>query len=1017
MRISGFVLSLAAVLATRALGQTINYPYYLKTFAGTLPLGDGGAATLALLNAPAAAVADSAGNLYILDTNNERIRKVTGDGKISTFAQIGIFGNDMKLGADGNLYVAGWAQVIKVSADGKSTVVAGTGQYGYSGDLGPATNAKVGYARGIALDQSANIYFTEEGTGSRVRMVTPDGTIRTIAGGASSGFNGDNQPATAATLYQPQGIAVDSSGNIYVADGLNYRIRKFTVGGSISTVAGNGAYGNPVNGPAQATPLGGVMGLYLDASNDLYVAASAVGAVLKITPAGTLTRIAGNFQTQGSPGDGVATGVSLLAPSNVSWDSSGSLYILDQTQVVRKWTSDGNLTTVAGRFHFAGDQGPEVSAILNQPADIALDGQGNVFIADGANFRIRKVAADGTISTWAGTGLSSDTPNGTSANSVQLPSIRSLAVDATGAVYFAYPGEVVKITPAGVLSVVAGKNASGDTGDGGPATSATFGQIRGLAVDAAGNIYIADSEANRVRKVAADTGIISAFAGNGITGKAHDGDGGLATAARLNLGFYATLAVDSKGNVYIGESYNYTVRMVTPAGNISTVVGNGTFGLPKDGVQATSTPFPTPTSLTADSSGNLYIACLDYGNIYRLSGTILSLVSGGGNNSPDDGVPALSTSFFSTGIKVDQNGDLYAVDPGDSKVWKSILNSPAALTTVSGNNQVAPAGQSLPAALKVQVGGRAAFGVPGVTVNFAVTSGSATLGATSAQTDANGVAGVSVTLGAAGNVTVTATAAGTGLPAVTFAETGVTGTGPVITSVVVVEDAVASQNSTLAQDTWIEVHGLNLSQTSSDWSNQDFSKGLPTMLFGVSATVNNKTAVVSYVSPTQVNLLTPFDSSTGQVPVQLNTPNGQTAPFQAPMLAASPTFFELVPAGYIAGRHADYSLVGPASISAPGYVFTPAKPNETVLLYGTGFGQTSPAITDQLSGSGLLPQPWPTVTIGGISASVTGAAISGPGLYQLNVVIPQNAPDGDLAVSATYNGRTTQTGVLISVHH
>jgi uncharacterized protein (TIGR03437 family) len=257
--------------------------------------------------------------------------------------------------------------------------------------------------------------------------------------------------------------------------------------------------------------------------------------------------------------------------------------------------------------------------------------------------------------------------------------------------------------------------------------------------------------------------------------------------------------------------------------------------------------------------------------------------------------------------------------------------------------------------------------------------------------------------------------AGSVSPPVTEVVTGTAGF-PVITSIVTTQGARASQNAILAQNTWIEVHGADLSAVVQDWSKQDFSNGLPIALAGVTVTVNNIPAAISYVSATQVNLLTPIDGATGQVPVQLNTPFGKTAVFSSTMLPASPSFLVMDAPGHVAARHADYSLAGPASLSAPGYPFTSVKPGETVLLYGVGFGQTAPAITDQLRGAGLLPT-LPTVTIGGVPATIQAAGISAPGLYQLNVIVPPSAQDGDLILSAMYNGYTTQPGVILTVQH
>lgn len=249
---------------------------------------------------------------------------------------------------------------------------------------------------------------------------------------------------------------------------------------------------------------------------------------------------------------------------------------------------------------------------------------------------------------------------------------------------------------------------------------------------------------------------------------------------------------------------------------------------------------------------------------------------------------------------------------------------------------------------------------------------------------------------------------------------------PVSTGIV----TASSGSPTIAQNTWIEIHGTNLADPAElaadncnhvasgcDWSFADFSKGLPTSLAGVSATVNNKPAVVFYVSPTQVNVLAPLDDATGPVPVQVTTHFGQSPALTPTEAQTSPAFFVILAStgNYVAARHVDFSLLGPAALSVPGAPFTPAKPGELVLLYGTGFGQTSPPITAQ-TGFGSLPV-LPTVTIGGLPAQVAGAAISGAGLYQINVVVPATAPDGDLPIVAIYNGVSTQTGALITVQH
>jgi uncharacterized protein (TIGR03437 family) len=1010
-----------AFLSTAAFGQTNTYPYYIKSFAGTFPLGDGGPATSALLYFPVAAIPDAAGNLYILDTNNYAIRKVTPDGKIASIGQMS--GYDMKLGPDGNLYVAGSSRIYKINpANGQYTVIAGTGTSGYGGDEGPATQAQIGNANGLALDSSGKIYFTDQySNGNRVRMITTDGNIHTIAGTASYGFNGNGQPATSTTLYYPEGIAVDASGNIYVADRSNHRVRMFTVGGAMATIAGTGVSGKPVDGPATSSPLGNVQGLWVDSSNNLYVTDTTYGVVLKIAHE-TMTHVAGNFSSYGSPGDGIALGVNLLNPPSVSADASGSLYIPDNTHVVRKLTSDGQLTTVAGKPHFGGDGGPAVSALLNEPVDVALDSQGNVLIADYDNYRIRKVLPNGTIGTYSGNGIPGNPPAGTAVGSAQLPSIMFMTTDSKGAIYLASYYQIFKVTPDGTISPIAGTGAYGSLGDGGPALAATM-SVGGMAVDASGNIYVADVAGNRVRMISAATGNIGPFAGSGTSGST--GDGGLATSAQLRLSTSGidALAVDSKGDVYIADAGSYSVWMVDLSGIIHRVIGNGTYGSPGTGL-ATSSAFSAAASMAFDGAGNLYIASAMYGAIYRYqpSDKTIRRITGNACQTPVDGGLALNVCFSAQGIKVDQNGDIYAADWFENVVWRLVANSPSVLTITDGNNQTAKAGQSLPKALKVQLSGRALLGVPGIAVSFAVTSGSATLSTASTVTDSTGLAGIGVTLGAsAGNVTITATAVGTGLPPLVFTETATPLCDvpqPVVTSAASAGDFGGSL--TFAPGSWLEIKGTNLAQTTRQWTYADFTgSNAPTSLDGVYVTINGKNAYPDYISPVQINVQAPADTATGAVQLVVTTAACASAAFTvqeaaiAPALLA-PASFKVNGTQYLVAQFGDLTYVGNPNL-IPG-TLRPAAPGDVIIAYGIGFGPVTPAILPGVIASGTSTIPNLTVSFGSTPATVKSSGLTSGylGLYQINLVVP-NVPNGDYPVVFQAGSAVGQTAYL-TVH-
>jgi uncharacterized protein (TIGR03437 family) len=242
---------------------------------------------------------------------------------------------------------------------------------------------------------------------------------------------------------------------------------------------------------------------------------------------------------------------------------------------------------------------------------------------------------------------------------------------------------------------------------------------------------------------------------------------------------------------------------------------------------------------------------------------------------------------------------------------------------------------------------------------------------------------------------------------------------PTITSIVTTYGGELSHSPQISQNAWIEVHGTNLSTIKLDWSTSNFQNGLPTTLGNVTATVDGKPAAIFYVSPTQVNILAPLDSATGSVPVQVNGPSGSTPITNVTEVPISPAFLVFDVAGHVAAEHyPSFSYLGPPSLDQPGYTFTGASPGETVILYATGFGQTNPVFTNQLGTTGSINFPLPTLptlTIGNLPAQVTFAGLVGPGLYQLNVIVPTNAPAGDLPILAMYNGSSTQSTAVITV--
>ncbi|MFI9011566.1 RICIN domain-containing protein [Actinosynnema sp. NPDC053489] len=318
------------------------------------------------------------------------------------------------------------------------TTVAGTGVTGYGGDGGPATAALLSRPLQVALDGTGNLYVVELGN-NRVRKVAPDGTITTVAGTGAGGFSGDGGPATSAQLWAPRGVAVDGAGNLYVADAANSRVRKVAPDGTITTVAGNGTRGfTGDGGPATAAQLSFPCWLALDGAGNLHVADSGNGRVRRVSPDGRITTVAGDG-TRGFGGDGgPATSARLSSAHALAVDGAGNLYLADAgNDRVRRVSPDGRITTVAGdgTHGFAGDGGPATSARLARPHGLAVDRAGDLYIADTANDRVRKVAADGTITTVAHVPGSGGGPGSVHNDLVSFTV--GLAVDPAGTLYLA----------------------------------------------------------------------------------------------------------------------------------------------------------------------------------------------------------------------------------------------------------------------------------------------------------------------------------------------------------------------------------------------------------------------------------------------------------------------------------------------------------------------------------------------------------------------------------------------------
>jgi sugar lactone lactonase YvrE len=621
--------------------------------------GDNGPASSAALNEPAGLAMDSAGDLYIADAGNNRIRRVDGTtGVITTvagnsapdmFGTGGYNGDNIPatqaflnlpytvaVDTQGNLFIADTLnyRIRRVDATSQEiTTVAGNGTAGYSGDKGPATDAEIYFAITVIVDKSDNLYIADSGN-NRIRRVD-NGTqvITTVAGDGKAGFKGDGGPATNAKLSFPNGVTADTADDLYIIDTGNNRVRFVSAKTQkIKTIVGTGVGGfKGDGGPATKAEITDSSGGYIDASGNLLIGDSGNQRIRIVNKKGIINTLAGG----GNAGDGgKATNALLSYPTSLAFDKSGNAYVAESgTPVVRKISTSGTITTFAGTGSegFSGDGGPATKAQFFGIESIAVDGSGNVFIADDVNLRVRRVDhATHKVSTYAGTGMPCSSPpcgDGGLATKANLSSVFGLTVDKVGNLYIADPyDQVIREVDAstGTIVTFAGdymKCSSGTSpcGDGGVATSANLKYPFAVAVDSSANVFIADTLDNRVRVVSG--GIINEYA---FTGQFNfSGDGGLAVDA--TMAWPLAVAVDSNDNVFVGGGYNMGLRLgvgievvrevYESTGDVNTVAGQDTnfltFGFSGDGGPATSALLNN-LGIAADSAGNLYI--VDAGN-------------------------------------------------------------------------------------------------------------------------------------------------------------------------------------------------------------------------------------------------------------------------------------------------------------------------------------------------------------------------------------------------------------------
>jgi sugar lactone lactonase YvrE len=692
----------------------------VATLAGNPGQGsaDGVGASARFAN-PWGVATDGAGNVYVADTDNHTIRKVSPAGVATTVAGVAgvagavdgsgtnaLFFQPQGIAVDTatNLYVAdtGNQTVRKITPAGVVTTLAGLA--GVSGtNNASGSNARFYEPQGIAVNGAGTAIYVADSWNHTIRKVTAAGAVTTLAGVATvPGTN--NGVGTGASFNVPQGIAVDGDGNVYVADTGNQMIRKINGGGVVTTLAGSaGNYGTN-NGSGGGASFWDPQGVALDSGTNVYVADSMNNTIRKITPAGVVTTLAGVAGAVGS-GDGIGVAARFWQPQGVAVDASGSVYVSDGANgTIRKIVTGAVVSTLAGAASIGSADGAGSSARFNGPSGVAIDNAGNSYVADTINGTIRQVTAGGAVTTLAGSAGSYGTNDGSGAG-VRFYGPRGITVNGGGSlIYVADTANhtIRKVTAEGAVSTLAGSGGTNGVSDG-TGAGAYFNYPQGVAQDGAGNLIVADTRSHTIRRVTAG-GVVTTLAG--VAGMAGDIDSNMAgngtNAARFNCP--SGVAVDAGGNVYVADTRNHTIRKVTPAGAVSTMAGLGGVWGAADGTNG-SARFYLPIGISADGSGNFYVA--DSGNC-----TVRKLVISGTNGAVTTvaGAPGIAGSIDATGVYVrmaypaglswNPSGMFALADRGNNTIRSGV-----ALTNL------APVIYSQPSSISVNAGASASFAV------------------------------------------------------------------------------------------------------------------------------------------------------------------------------------------------------------------------------------------------------------------------------------------------------------------
>ncbi len=1014
---------LVAILFCCAL--SLSGQFRIATVAGADHLREGGLATTAMFRNPRAMAVDPQGNVYVADTEDNRIRRISTTGTITT--------------------------------------VAGTGFAGFSGDNGRAIDARLNAPEGLAVDRNNQLFVADTGN-NRVRLVDLNtGIIRTLAGNGNPTWLSDGVRGSD-VQFTPVAVAFNNDGDIFVADRQTppppartyWHLRRMNTAGLITSIGG------PLT---QFNPLTGMYGIAVDSLNTVYIAAGPDLLVLRLGNIG-FERIAGGGASQqivsvavdrngvpyygdysdarivrvdpdtqinqtiagvGKPGysgdGGKAFGSSISRALSLGFDGKGNLYFIDGGAIgdtrlsaatgnrrIRRIDTNGIIDTIGGSQDAPGESRALVIR-LNSPRGVAIDRDGNLIIADSRNDAVRRLnLATNALTTIA----DANTPP-------YLSDPEGVGIFEPTSVYADLQGNIlvgegpnrhrVKRIVGNSLITVAGAT-EGCCAEGIPATQAPLRFPNSLFVDPKGNIFVGD----RGRTDLLGFGSIYRINTNLFINT-------LVTTARSDLPALDMavdpydMAMDANGNLIVASAAFHKIVRITPDGGVTTLAGTGVAGYSgDDGQKAIVARLNSPTSVAYDTKGNLFIADSGNGVIRKIDPFgFISTVAGTRNSTGtySELARATETPIAPIRLTVDKSDNVYFTDQLDSRVKMLFTAANVPISTsivVQGGIPRVVARVSTTSGLAIQ----------GVPVDFAVVSGDGTITVNRAITGIDGTASTEVRFGPTRDVIkVSVTVAGSA-PVLTTVTPAVLSTdAPVITSITGGPQSTPPVEA-ISTGATIIITGTNLARAPRGLTPPDYASGmLPTNLGGTCVRINNSSAYLFSVAPTRISAQVPVVAATGNTTVEVLANCGTIDELSSGSTVVATR--GVTPEMYyyfgnnVAAVNSQGELIGPP-ITVFGSRFVPAKPGETVTIYGSGWGTTDPAVAPGVipSANTGLVAPIHVILNGRAIPNVVSAGLvaGSAGLYQVTVRIPDDTPDGDMPVTTEVFGILSPAGTL-----